>query len=342
VPGTQIVTRLVSGRAWSDSTALAALNARRGTAGSRPVPGDMVTLANAAADFAETRIWDGRGWVAAGEQLNGNSLIRGTVAADALALDGVSIRGDSTTGAIRIGRLVAPLITLPTEAGGRFQTHAVNRRVTATKAVHARERMVLFGPLVADNDAFAHVHGDRDRRIVAPHDRRGDSADRTTNEYFSRLFFFRPSFRIRAGFLPSGENWGQFVHDAQFRLQLAHGVLSSQLTPFYRVPGRLRWRRLSPHRDGRRTGVTLGLNVIDYDYAHSYRANPRDAAAARGMTGRFDVDITFRPRINRSAALTGQPLWIRVWIEPRTSGITADRAFAEMARSLTLEGGTLV
>lgn len=179
-------------------------------------------------------------------------------------------------------------------------------------------------------------------RIVAPHDRRGDSGDRTTNEYFSRLFFFRPSFRIRASFLPSGENWGQFVHDAQFRLQLAHGVLSSRLTPFYRVPGRLRWRRLSPHRDGRRTGVTLGLNVIDYDYAHSYRANPRDAAAARGMTGRFDVDITFRPRINRSAALTGQPLWIRVWIEPRTSGITADRAFAEMARSLTLEGGTLV
>lgn len=59
------------------------------------------------------------------------------------------------------------------------------------------------------------------------------------------------------------------------------------------------------------------------------------------MTGRFEARLVFRPRIDRAAALHGRPLWIRVWIEPRTRGIAADLAFAALARSLTLEGGTL-
>jgi len=357
MPGTQIVTRDVPQPAWSDAAALAALAVRRGATGSvgegadeatdgggasaRPVVGDMVTLANGPANFAETRIWNGRSWAVAGEQLNGNSLIRGTVAADALALDGVSIRGDSATGAIRIGRLVAPLITLPTEAGGRFQTHAVSRKVTGPKNIDQREKMVLFGPLATAKDAFAHVHGATDRRLVAPHDRHGDAPDRVTNDYFSRLFFFRPSFRISTAYIPTFDGWGQFVYDAQFRLQLLHGVVSSQLTPFYSHPGRVRFRRLPMNRDSRRNGATLGLNFIDYVYSHQLRANPRDAAVDRAMTARLEVDLTFRPRIDRNADLSGRPLWIKVWIEPRVRGITADRAFAEMARSMTLQGGTL-
>ncbi len=345
MPGTQIVTRAVTRPAWSDAAALAALADRRGggrgAVSAPPVMGDMVTLANGAADFAETRIWDGRGWAAAGEQLNGNSLIRGTVAADALALDGVSIRGDSTTGAIRIGRLVAPLITLPTEAGGRFQTHAVNREVTGPKAVHRPDRLILFGPLATARDAFAHVHGDTDRRLLAPHDRHGDSGNGATNDYFSRLFFFRPRFRIAASYLPSGDSWGQFVHDAQFRLQLVHGTHSTALTPFNRALGRVRWNRLSRHHDSRRSGATLGLNTVDYSYVHSFRAHPRDAAPDRGMTGRFEVDLTFRPRINSRAVLNGEPLWIKVWVDPRVHGVSADHAFAELARSMTLQGGTL-
>ena len=344
-PGTQIVTRAVARAAWSDSAALAALADRRGggrgAASARPVAGDMVTLANGPGNFAETRIWDGRGWVVAGEQLNGNSLIRGTVAADALALDGVSIRGDSSTGAIRIGRLVAPLITLPTQAGGRFQTHAVNRDITGPKVVHTRDKMILFGPLVTANDAFAHVHGDTDLRLVAPHDRYGDSADRATNDYFSRLFFFRPSFRFSTTYIPSGDGWGQFVYDAQFRLQLMHGVVSTQLTPFYRIPGRVRWLRMPRHRDSRRVGATLGLHTIDYVYSHHLRPNPHDASTDRAMTARLEIDLNFRPRIKRASVLDIRPLWIKVWIEPRVHGISADRAFAEMARSMTLQGGTL-
>ena len=128
--------------------------------------GDLVTLANSAAGFAETRIWTGTAWAQAGEQLNGNSLIRGTVAADALVLDGVSMRGDSTTGAISVGRLVAPVITLPTEAGGRFQTHAFNREITAPRSINSREASVLFGPFQTVRDAF-YVHGRHGTVVLA-------------------------------------------------------------------------------------------------------------------------------------------------------------------------------
>ena len=326
---------------WSDAAALAALRARRGDAGAAQVAGDMVTLSDGGG-FVETRIWDGSGWAPAGEQLNGNSLFRGTVAADALALDGVSIHGDSATGAIRIGRLVAPLITLPTEAGGRFQTHAVDRPITAPKAVDSRTKSVLFGPLAAARDAFAHVHGDLDRRIVAPHDRRGDSADGATNDYFARLFFFQPRFTLVTSYLPTRDNsWGRFVHDMRVRLQLMHGPWPTQLTPFSPCPARLRVGRLSAWRDGRATGSVHGAHRALFTYRHGYRPHPRETAAARGMTAHFEAEIEFQPQIDKRATLTGARLWVKVWIDPQVRGITAGEAFAELARNLTCAGSTL-
>ncbi|MGC6520489.1 MAG: phage tail protein [Candidatus Puniceispirillaceae bacterium] len=335
-PGTQIVTAQVPAPAWSDSAAAAALSNRSG-----PLAGDLVTLSNSAAGFAETRIFDGAGWVDAGEQLNGNSLIRGTVAANALALDGVSIRGDSATGAIEIGRLVAPVITLPTEAGGRFQTFAFGRDITATKTVNRQDYSVTFGPFRTAQDAFAHAHPSLGRYVLAPHDRHGDSADGTVNTHFSRFFFFFPTFTLSTIYLPSSPtSWGRFLHDLDLKVELLHGGLISRLTPFSAHPTRAA-PRLRRYRDVRATVSGLGLNLILAEFDTIYRPNPASSTPSRGMTARFEVKLRIRLRIPRDVTLTHRPLWMRLWMEPRVEGISKSLVFSRLARNLEFSGTTL-
>ena len=336
--GTQIITRTISGSAWSDAEARAALAAR---GRSTPQIGDLVTLANGAAGFAETRIWDGTGWVAAGEQLNGNSLIRGTVAADALVLDGVSMRGDSTTGAISVGRLVAPVITLPTEAGGRFQTHAFNREIIADRTINRRERSVLFGPFKTARDAFSQVHGRFGEVVLAPHDSFGDTPDRSVNNHLNRLFFFRPTFRLSTSYAPqSAELWGRFVYDLEMRVQFYHGPRPATYTAFSRHPMTLSARRAALV-EGPSNGGSLGLILVYHDYDHTVRRNPADTSLARGMTSRFDARFRVRPLIPRDTGLDGRRLWLKVWMTPLTRGISQSAAFTLLARNLEFSGSTL-
>ena len=103
----------------------------------------------------------------------------------------------------------------------------------------------------------------------------------------------------------------------------------------------MRSSRLSAWRDGRSVGSVQALNTALFTYRHGYRPHPREAAAARGMTAHFEAEIEFRPRIDRTATLNGAQLWVKVWIDPQTRGITADEAFAELARNLTFSGSTL-
>lgn len=335
-PGTQIVTAQITARTWSDAAASKALRDR-----STPLAGDLVTLSNSAAGLAETRIYDGTAWVDAGEQLNGNSLIRGTVAANALALDGVSIRGDSATGAIEIGRLVAPVITLPTEAGGRFQTFAFSREITATKTVNRRDYSVIFGPFRTAQDAYAHAHPGLGRYVLAPHDRHGDSADGTVNDYFNRFFFFFPTFNLSTVYLPSSATaWGKFLHDLDLKVELLHGSMVSRLTPVFAHPTRAR-PRLGRYRDVRSTVSGLGLNFILADFDTVYRPHPGSSTPSRGMTARFEVKMRIKLRIPRDRVLNHKPLWMRLWMEPQVEGISKAATFARLARNLKFSGTTL-
>ena len=107
-PGTQIVSRQQNSAVWSDSEAVKAVRQRSGAGVAK---GDMVTLYKADASFVETRIYDGSSWQKSGADINGHTLISGTVAAKALALDGVSLRADPASGALQVWRLDAGLVT---------------------------------------------------------------------------------------------------------------------------------------------------------------------------------------------------------------------------------------
>ena len=106
--GTQIVSHQQNSTAWSNSEAAKAVRQR---SGAEVAKGDMVTLYKADASFVETRIFDGSSWQKSGADINGHTMIDGTVAAKALALDGVSLRADPASGALQVWRLDAGLVT---------------------------------------------------------------------------------------------------------------------------------------------------------------------------------------------------------------------------------------
>ncbi len=75
----------VSSRGWQDYRAnLATPN--------NNVIGDVVTLVDAAGGWAETRAWSGRAWVRVEHVIDGNTVIPGTLLANAIATDQIEAR----------------------------------------------------------------------------------------------------------------------------------------------------------------------------------------------------------------------------------------------------------
>ena len=102
--GTKIIA--VSGYStWSDASAVAELAAAGFGA---PINRDVVTLYGPlaeAAEFTMTKFYDGSAWIELGTYINGNLLVRGTVAAEALDVDRLSAiaadLGSITAGTLR-------------------------------------------------------------------------------------------------------------------------------------------------------------------------------------------------------------------------------------------------
>lgn len=85
--GTVSAARAISGTAWSDSEAAAAITA---VASDSPVQGDVVTLYNSASAYSETRQRSASSWSALTKYLNGNLVVDGTVSAGAIAADAIT------------------------------------------------------------------------------------------------------------------------------------------------------------------------------------------------------------------------------------------------------------
>lgn len=123
-------------------------------------------------------------------------------------------------------------------------------------------------------------------------------------------------------------------------MQFYHGSSHSDLTglalsPVDITPG-------TDHvREGRTSGSSRGVMTIIYDFEHAYRANPADAAQARGMTAHFTADISVSPRIPKQAGFHGRYLWLKIWMTPRTRGLRSSSVFSLLARKLEFTGSTL-
>jgi len=346
--GSQILTAPTRVSSWRDAEANAALTRRRGNA--RRVKGDLVTLVNHAKNFVETRLWDGRRWVAAGETLNGKGLIRRSVAAPALVLDEVSLQSNAKSGALEVGRLVAPTITLPTETGGRFQTFFADRPVTAHKFTDYRNLLVLFGPLKTDRDAFSEAYGLRGQPVLLPFDRAGDNADRTVNSQYNRFFFRNPKIRLHYQFKPSAINpAGQFVLHVEPRLRLLAGrnaakrkVLSG---PASRVTRRPLFRANLGHYGTRDESKTMrgryffGANTIETRVQVAML--PAGTDIRQGHTTLFTQTAEVRFRVDETTDLSDAPLYLELGFGIVTHGLPDRSVAQQLLRNVSLTASTL-
>lgn len=101
-PGARGATRTVrtiSGSAWSDAEANAAIAAL----GFSPVVRDEVTLRNSdtAPTYVETRYWSGFAWVSVGVTIDGNLLVSGSITSDKIGANELNAVNVNTTGQIR-------------------------------------------------------------------------------------------------------------------------------------------------------------------------------------------------------------------------------------------------
>ena len=347
--GTQILTIRFDGNQWSDDQANAALAARRDGRTGR-LAGDSVTLLNTAVGFAETRIWDGAEWLPAGEQINGKSLIRNTVTAPALLLDEVSLRGNAASGALEVGRLVAPVITLPTEIGGRFQTFMADREVTAHKYVNYAKSYAVFGPLITERDAFSEALGVRGQPVYLPFDRVGDDADHHVNSNFNRFYFKNPKFRLDYHYdMILLRPAGNFVLRVEPRVRLLSGKNARQR----RVLSGPQTRATNAVRPTYGDGPFIGGDVSSSLYrrhmagrgrlktSHKVATLPRGSDVRTGHTERFSQSFEWRFRIDETLALTDEPLYLELSFAVSTHNLSTRGLTQALLRNATFTASTL-
>jgi predicted phage tail protein len=121
-PGTVMARAAVTEAIWADSAATVAVRELRG---GDVVKGDLVTLSfrggSAAAPWAETRVYDGEGWVQAGAVLTGDALADGTVAASRLKLDESKLAMSASGDELTIKAVPADLISTGVMRSANYQ-----------------------------------------------------------------------------------------------------------------------------------------------------------------------------------------------------------------------------
>ena len=114
--GTQTLSMDILGDKWSDEAANSHI---RHVARRAPISGDILTMRfqlppasppDRTGNFAETRIFGTQGWQLASASVSGSQLIQGSVSAQALYLDGVSLRANRQ-GALAVNAISANQIT---------------------------------------------------------------------------------------------------------------------------------------------------------------------------------------------------------------------------------------
>ena len=335
-----MVTAEASASAWSDTAAADALQAHRGSR--LPVTGDLVTLVHDAGSFVETRIWKGSGWDVAGQQLNGNTLISGTVAADALLLDGINVGANPATGAIQIRHLVSPRITLPTESGDPFHTIAVDRALVAEKRISQQNQVVIFGGLQVNRDAFHVSHNQTSTAVLMAYDRDGmDDSEQTNNEY-TRFFFRQPTFTLDMHVTMADHANLHQIAGIAVKMELLHGAELAALRGFGgNVSAGVDVRSLLSGARQIDTGQRIGRLEIDS------RLHSPSAAGTGHLTGSQQrlatMAMTYRPANYDRWPIRARMLWVRATL--RLTGVrnrnAASALYRALSESMTFAGGTL-
>lgn len=113
--GTVQAAYAIAGALWVDASAAAAL---AGIGAGAAISGDVVTLYNSGAGYAETRAFNGSSWVSIGAFIGGNALVDNTVVSSKIAADAITASkiaaGAITAAKIQAGAIdTSKLLVLP-------------------------------------------------------------------------------------------------------------------------------------------------------------------------------------------------------------------------------------
>jgi len=226
----------------------------------------------------------------------------------------VILRGELHSGRVESSLLVSPIITLPTEAGGRFLTTHTQRRIIASSN-SLSGNILKMGPLVIDEDDYSSLLGDRYQNIYAAHDKIGDNADTTRNTVYNRFRRLAPLMTVDAQYVvPDYYNpWGTHLRSVEISFGLVTGAgtviarsfsVHSPLLQFYSAYQDLSEQRTIARDPNFEGTITLLQNRV---------YQPRSGhGSSQGYTKQFDMSITAQPIFSTTQSLTGQTLYIEL------------------------------
>ena len=350
--GTQILTAKVNLSRWSDTQAQKQIvNATARL----PRQGDIVTLQGTTSSYSETRRFNGTAWEADITLLSGSVLLKESVPASAIKQVGAAqikggifqstnykknlsgfaintkgnaefneaiLRGTLTSGRVEASHIVAPIITLPTQAGGRFQTHFLNRHIKPAVTSHDHHKLV-FGPMIVVPDVYDHLFGDGHVKILSSQDRYGDDADAKQNDFFTRFRATAPLIKLALRFTQSPDQWGKVIQSLSAVVKLRAGSnVILQSSPALENTNALIAKSYVSFAQNTVRQASGFEDVIEAHISRHHIASPHHTNLSSGCTESYVITATMRPQIVPVTPLVNKPLYLECHISAKASGLT--------------------
>lgn len=235
------------------------------------------------------------------------------------------MRGVLQSGRIEASHILSPIITLPTQIGGRFETHFLSRPVKPRGLIYGRKRFTA-GPMVVGADSYSLLFGDKDKIIVPNADRLGDNTDRTNNQYFTRFRASAPLVTARFAFRQGANSWGKLIKS--FGLVISVRLGSRRIIAKSQKIGAVNAlaNNTTINVSGTTSFVATGFQgPVTCNYQRIHKARPGYSASSAGYTQSYVLEIAFRPIIPTNLNLTNQALYIEFALHTTTIGLTTDQ-----------------
>lgn len=251
------------------------------------------------------------------------------------------MRGTLSSGRIEASHILAPVITLPTEASGRFQTHFLNRAVVPS-LIRKSGNQVVFGPMVVSTDGYNHLFNDGGIKILSSADKKGDSAQATQNSFFTRFRSNAPLINAKIRFAQSSDRWGKGIKKMALTLKLRAGDTQIIQTTQPLALNQFLFDNSLVNFATQSTKQASGFQgSISYNITRQHIARPGYSNANNGCTTLYEFDVTMRPIISPSLGLTDKPLYLTCDISATAIGLSMAEITDAILTHSTLEMDSL-
>ena len=254
----------------------------------------------------------------------------------------VSMRGVMRSGRIETSHILAPTITLPTEADARFQTQFLPRQV-GPSFVHYNDHYISSGWLRIQPDSNSHLFQDKNSYIYCAHDVIGDDAAALRNDVHTRFRSFTPLMNVTLHFQQPSGNWGKIIRNLAIVIKCTaenRGTIiqspSINISPISFLAN----SHISTSQTGSQTADGFE-GSIHHVTSRVYQKRPGYTATTQGYTSSYTVELTFRPIIGRGFNLNNSRLRFDFAITPNASNLNASAIYQNMVPHFSLHSDSL-